>query len=131
MVDPEPDLRPEDLLDLVDEDLFARQWKELGLDVEKDLWDLQAKIMSAPRGGSVIPGTDGIRKLRFSPSRWDKGKSGALRILYVYFEEFGYVLLCTVYPKSVQDDVSDRVKKILNAAVARMRTALRRRYRRE
>ena len=78
-------IQPEDLLHFLELPQFTRRWAAIGLDDEKNLLDLQLTIMLAPKSGRVIRGTSGLRKLRFAPRDWSSGKSGALRVLYVYF----------------------------------------------
>ncbi|MCA9102877.1 MAG: hypothetical protein KDA63_17075 [Planctomycetales bacterium] len=115
------------MLDFIELPPFTRRWEKLGLDDEDDLTALQLIIMADPTKGDVIAGTDGLRKLRFAPKRWKAGKSGAARVLYVHFEEFGIVLLCSVYRKSEIETISDAVKKHLNGAIAQIQAELRRR----
>ena len=96
----------EDLLHFVELRNFTAKWRgKLELD-DADLLELQLAIMLAPKGNPVVPGTGGLRKLRFSPSRWHRGKRGALRIGYAYFEDLKIVILGLVYPKNEKDDLS-------------------------
>ena len=64
-----------------------------------------------------MPGTGGVRKLRFSPSRWRRGKRGALRVGQADFEDLKIVLLGLVYPKNEQDNLTaserDEIRKLL------------------
>ena len=73
--------------------------------------------MLAPKGSPVVPGTGSLRKMRFSPSRWRRGKSGALRVGYAYFEDLKIVLLGLVYPKNEKDDLTaaerEEIRKLL------------------
>src|SRR5260370_42586913 len=89
---PRPDvprgLEAPELLQLWEAGVFGAAWRDLKLDTD-DLLDLQMEIILRPTAAPVVPGTDGLRKLRFSPESWPVGKSGALRVCYVYFEEFG------------------------------------------
>lgn len=101
---------PEDLLHFVELDEFQDEWKELGLNVEEDLWALQVMIMSAPKDSPVIPGTGGVRKIRFAPAHWKTGKRGAARVCYVYFEEHWMVLLVTAYGKGEKEDLTAEEK---------------------
>lgn len=119
--------KPEDLLDFIELLPFTRRWKDLGLDDEDDLTALQLMIMVNPKAGDVVTGTHGLRKIRFAPAEWISGKSGSARVLYVYFEEFGIVLLCLVYAKSEVDTISDKVKKALNSMIDEIEGELRRR----
>lgn len=98
-------LDPEDLLSFIESDVFARAWKRCGL-TDDDLFDLQVGIMAHPKGNPVIAGTGGVRKIRFSPTGAAHGKRGSHRACYVYFEEFGIVLLVTAYPKATRDNIS-------------------------
>ena len=75
----------------------------------------------------MVPGTDGLRKLRFAPSRWANGKRGAARVGYVYLEEFGIVLLVVAYAKNEQDDLSPDDKRIIRDMIRREREAMERR----
>jgi len=125
--DPELTFEPEDLLDFIELPAFTRRWHLLGLDDEEDLSTLQRSIMANPLIGAAIKGTSAIRKLRFAPSRWKVGKRGATRVLYVYFQEFGIVLLCLVYGKGEVDNIASGVKKYLNKLVEDVDRELRRR----
>jgi hypothetical protein len=117
---------PEDLLDFIELPAFTRRWGQLGLDDEQDLTALQLSIMANPTGAKPIKGTKAIRKMRFAPAKWQVGKSGAVRVLYVYFKEFGIVLLCLAYGKGEVANISDAVKKYLNKLVDEQERELRR-----
>jgi hypothetical protein len=99
-------LRPDDLLHFIELDEFRQDWEGLGLDVETDLWELQNEIMSDPEGPPVVPGTGGLRKMRFAPSRWRIGKRGAIRVCYVYFKPHWTVLLLIAYGKNRKENLS-------------------------
>jgi hypothetical protein len=124
------DFQPEQLLNFIELRPFTKRWAELGLDAEDDLTALQLIIMGSPKAGAVIKGTRGLRKLRFAPPRWHSGKSGAARILYVYFETHGIVLLCLAFRKNEADDISEAVKSHLNDRIDEIEVELRRRLRR-
>ena len=103
-------LSPEDFLHFVNLDEFTDDWHDLGLN-EDDLWALECLVMSDPKGPPRISGTGGLRKLRFAPERWHRGKSGAVRVLYVYFEEFWIVLLVKAYKKSSKENITEAEKQ--------------------
>lgn len=109
---------PTHLLQFWEAAVFRRAWDDLGLDSD-DLLDLQMQIILRPSAAPLIPGTGGLRKLRFSPAGWRAGKSGALRVCYVYFEEAGEVLLVLVYAKSERDDLNSDEKAAARAQIAR------------
>jgi hypothetical protein len=120
-------LSPEDLLHFIESTVFTRAWDELGLDDEDDLMALQLLIMSQPKAAPVIPGTGGLRKLRFAPARWNTGSSGGARVCYVYFEEQGIVYLVHVYDKHQKDDLSDAEKRVIRDHIRRQKKAIDRR----
>jgi hypothetical protein len=124
---PKHALKPEDMLHFIELRPFSRNWKRLELDDELDLLALQLAIMAEPKRPAVIEGTYGLRKMRFAPEDWGQGKSGAVRVLYVYFEEFHVALLCVVYPKNERDDISAATKKAVNKAIRAIEKELRRR----
>ena len=107
----EDQLEPDQLLHFVELDEFGADWEQLGLDVESDLLALQHALMLNPMAGDLVPGTGGLRKLRFSPPRWSKGKRGALRVCYAYFQEFWTILLLMVYAKGVQSNLTAAEKQ--------------------
>lgn len=118
---------PDNLLDFIELRSFVTSWEELGLE-DDDLAALQIGLISDPRQGPLLKETGGLRKLRFSPTRWKKGKSGALRIGYVYFEKYGVVVLVLVYKKGERDDVSAADRKLFRALIGRIRKQLEKQY---
>ena len=65
---------------------------------------LQQLLMLNPQAGAVIPGTGGLRKLRYADERHGKGKRGGLRVIYYWWSVGSEFWLFTVYDK---DEVSD------------------------
>jgi hypothetical protein len=76
-------LDPDHLVTFIEADGFGDDWKQLGLH-DKDLWIAQAMIGANPKGPPVIPGTGGLRKLKFAPSS-KTGHREWFRICYAYF----------------------------------------------
>ena len=60
--------------------------------------------------GSVIPGTGGLRKLRWGLEN-NKGKSGGARVIYFYDGDHIPIYLIAFYGKSGQGDLSPSEKK--------------------
>jgi hypothetical protein len=114
-------VRPEDLLWFVELDEFADDWESLGLDREIALWDLQNLIMSHPTIGKVVPGTDGLRKMRFGRADQRIGKRSGARVCYVYFPEHAAVLLVAAYGKNEKDDLTAWEKKAIREDIASVR----------
>lgn len=109
-------LSAESLLEFFELDAFVRRWDKHGLP-EEELGNLQIEIMAAPKLHPVIKGTHGLRKMRYSPVSWPKGKSGGLRVCYVFFERFKAVVLVTVYAKNEMDDIPEAMKPALNKSI--------------
>jgi hypothetical protein len=104
-------LEPQELLHFIELDEFQQDWNDLGLDVEHDLWDLQQAIMQDPEASPIIPGTGGLRKMRFAPRGWRIGKSGAIRVCHVYFKPQWTVLLVMAYGKNRKDTLTAAEKR--------------------
>jgi mRNA-degrading endonuclease RelE of RelBE toxin-antitoxin system len=68
-----------------------------------------------PEAGAVIPGTGGVRKLRWVVP--GKGKRGGARVIYYFHNEELPLLALNVYAKSDKTDISPGEKKHLKAEV--------------
>lgn len=65
-------------------------------------------IARNPTVGVIVPGTGGVRKVRWTAG--GRGKRSGARVIY-YFHSLALPLfLLTVYTKSVQEDLSQRQK---------------------
>jgi hypothetical protein len=104
---------------------FRDDWRTLGL-TDDELWVVQEVILADPKGSPVVPGTGGLRKLRFAPQK-SKGKKDWFRVGYVYFPDAGTVLLVVAYAKSERDDLSAADKKDIRDYIAGQRTILNKR----
>jgi hypothetical protein len=120
LVEKPHEFAPNDLLHFVELDEFAGDWARLGLDVEHDLWTLQLQIMADPQRAPVIPGTGGLRKLRFAPATWQRGKSGSIRVCYAHFQKYGIVLLVMAYAKGGKDSLTAREKHGIRTYLAKI-----------
>ncbi len=102
-------LNPQDYLRFIHLDGFTSDWRGLGL-TDDDLRILQLTICLAPQAAPVIAGTGGLRKLRFSPPSWRRGKRGSLRVLYAVWPAHSVCLLAAAYAKSGHPDISPEQK---------------------
>jgi mRNA-degrading endonuclease RelE of RelBE toxin-antitoxin system len=81
---------------------------------------LQAALVERPDLGSVIPGSGGLRKARWTaPGR---GKRGGVRIIYYWSVPNDTIVLLFLYPKNAQADLSVR-------QIRELRTILEEEYR--
>lgn len=68
---------------------------------------LQAALASDPEAGSLIPGSGGLRKLRWGIS--GRGKRGGLRVIYYARTKQDEIWLLTLYPKNVAENIPSHV----------------------
>jgi hypothetical protein len=104
-------------------ELFDEEWSDLGLR-DDDLQELQSAILGSPERFPIIQGTDGLRKVRFAPSREARGERGAYRVAYVPIREFGFILLMTIWGKNEKSDLSARDRNAIAAVVRDIRRVL-------
>ncbi len=108
---------------------FTRIWDHLGLKVE-DLLAMQNECFLQLKSAPVISGCAGARKMRFSPKSIASGKSGALRVVFKYFEQFQIVIQILVYPKGVKESITSEDKKGIAQAMSVIEFELERRFKR-
>lgn len=92
---------------------FARNISQLGDD--EDYLALQIALMERPDAGAIIPGSGGLRKLRWAGS--GRGKRGGLRLIYYYVTAEGQILLLHLYAKNEMDDLPPALLKQLKQEV--------------
>lgn len=93
--------------------VFTKQVKQL-LDAESYRL-LQLRLVADPEAGALIPGTGGLRKIRWQGS--GRGKRGGIRAIYYWATKNDVVLMLLAYPKNEKDDLSPEQKKLLRALV--------------
>jgi hypothetical protein len=72
---------------------------------------LQAQLVQKPDAGKVIPGSGGLRKLRWSVD--GRGKRGGIRVIYYWFVSPQVVLMLFAYAKNERDDLTpDQMKQL-------------------
>jgi hypothetical protein len=72
-------------------------------------------IARNPLAGRIIPGTGGVRKIRWS--RAGLGKRGGARIIYYFYNANRPVYLLTAYAKARQPDLTPGQKRVIIAIV--------------
>ena len=85
---------------------LLKQWLD-----DEDYRSLQIALLLRPEQGAVIPGSGGLRKLRWA--RAGGGKRGGLRVIYYWapLETAFYMLY--VYSKNRQADLTSQQTKTL------------------
>jgi mRNA-degrading endonuclease RelE of RelBE toxin-antitoxin system len=72
---------------------------------------LQLALVLRPEQGSVIPGSVGLRKVRWKAR--GKGKRGGVRVIYYWITEDDKIYLLMLYGKSDQADLTPAQARIL------------------
>ena len=103
------------LFTFIETRIFSKQWLDLGLS-DDDLRELESELLKNPRKGPVMQGTGRLRKMRFPLP--NTGKSGGVRVCYVFFDRWDIIYFIVVYSKSKQDNLSDEqckeIKKLID-----------------
>ena len=92
--------------------IFTRQTEKLFSEDEKrELIDFLA--------GDEIPGTGGVRKVRFAAS--GRGKRGGARVIYYYLDDSMPLYALLAYAKNARDDMSPEEKRMVASLAAALK----------
>ena len=76
-----------------------------------------------PKAGRIVPGTCGLRKVRFA--RPGQGKSGGARVIYYYHDARKPILLLLIYAQADQENLTakqkTRLRKYVGAIIEEFR----------
>ena len=94
---------------IIETPIFTKQLLSSLSDEEYRLF--QATLLERPDAGKVIPGGGGLRKVRWAQE--GRGKRGGVRVIYYWFKSRETILLLFMYPKNVQDNLTqDQLKQL-------------------
>jgi mRNA-degrading endonuclease RelE of RelBE toxin-antitoxin system len=109
------------MISIVETPQFAAKADKILSAAEKD--DLFDFIARNPKAGDIIPGTGGVRKMRFAVQ--GKGKRGGVRVIYYYYNDRNPVLLFTVFGKNEKSDLREKEENILYRIVQEIKKEMR------
>lgn len=101
------------LMQIVETTVFTRLISDLMDDESYRL--LQIELITDPEKGSIIPGSGGLRKIRWKPE--GRGKRGGIRIIYYWAASRGKIVMLYIFPKNERDDLSKEQLKVLRHRV--------------
>lgn len=93
--------------------VFTRRIRELLEDDEYAA--LQYALMLDPELGDRIPGTGGMRKVRWSAE--GRGKRGGIRVIYYHWSQAGRLYMLYAYAKNQQGDLTPEQKRVLKRLI--------------
>ena len=102
--------------------VFARQASALWTDDER--LEFVDFIARNPEAGDLIPGSGGVRKVRWG--RKGSGKRGGVRVIYFYHDPAMPLYLLMIYAKARRDDLSPDARRTVRELAARLKEAHRR-----
>ena len=97
---------------------FARQASKLFSEEERS--ELIASLAENPLAGDRIPGTGGVRKLRFAS--YGRGKRGGVRVIYYFLDYATPIYALLVYGKAAKVDLTHKEKQAVSALAAAIRS---------
>jgi hypothetical protein len=95
----------------------------LGL-TDDDQRDIEQALLQRPTAGAVMPGTGGLRKLRYAPRSRSGGKSGGVRVCYAHFPRHDYVYFVVAFAKNEQANLTASQKQRIRALLREIEQAL-------
>jgi hypothetical protein len=77
--------------------------------------ELQGFLAAYPDAGDLIPGSGGVRKLRWRMKH--SGKRGCLRVIYYVRSQMGEIWLLTLYGKAARENIPTHVLRSIREAI--------------
>jgi hypothetical protein len=107
------------MLTVVETSAFSRRAEKLLSTEEHE--ELLFFLALHPQSGDEIPGTGGVRKVRYAAR--GKGKSGGVRVIYYFYDEVNPLYAIFLYGKNEQADMTPTQKREVSAFAASIKAA--------
>ena len=101
------------MLSFIETRLFTKLVLEYLTDEEYGA--LQEELARHPEAGAVIPGSGGVRKMRWAPP--GRGKRGGYHVIYYVRRANGVIWMLTMYPKNVRENIPAHVLRQIRKEV--------------
>ena len=98
---------------------FSRQASKLFSEEEKS--ELIDFLADNPLAGDRIPGTGGVRKLRFAAT--GRGKRGGVRVIYYFLDYATPVYALLAYAKAAKTNLTHKEKQKISVLAAAIRNS--------
>lgn len=82
---------------------------------DEEYRELQVALIGNPNAGDVVPGSGGVRKLRWRAA--GRGKRGGYRVIYFAKLAQGVIWMLTMYPKNVAENIPAHVLRQIRKEV--------------
>jgi len=76
---------------------------------------IQSHLIVNPEAGDLVPGSGGVRKLRWSLR--DRGKRGGVRIIYYARTRQGQIWMLTLYNKSEESNIPAHTLRLIKEEI--------------
>jgi hypothetical protein len=77
--------------------------------------ELQSALIEDVNAGDLVPGSGGVRKLRWRAA--GRGKRGGYRVIYFARPAHGVIWMLTIYPKNVAENIPAHVLRQIRKEV--------------
>lgn len=74
---------------------------------EEEYLGLQSYLLQHPSAGTVVPGSGGVRKIRWSME--GRGKRGGSRVIYYWKQADDEIWLLTLYAKNETENIPSHI----------------------
>jgi hypothetical protein len=106
------------LITVAETPLFVRQAETVWDDAQREAFvDFIARN---PGAGDVIPGSSGVRKIRWT--RAGVGKRGGARVIYFYHDPGRPLYLLMVYAKAQRENLTEEEKQAVRKLAAALKS---------